>query len=168
MEPLKKTWGHLIKTYNTSASGNVEQFSICSNDSIWEDDEKMATRLCENDDSSTSDNCYQPRRHRYVRNKNYDLGNLLQKMPNLATRPINGKCDYFSYDNFYSGSGTDHGTDPPNVLKRPISLNISQEQCFQVIVCLCINIVTCFTVNIDLILYFKKKSRIYYSLSPFR
>lgn len=31
----KKTWGNLIKNYNTNAKGNVEQFSICSNDSIW-------------------------------------------------------------------------------------------------------------------------------------
>ncbi|XP_058445873.1 serine/threonine-protein kinase atg1 isoform X2 [Malaya genurostris] len=34
-DPIKKTWGNLIKNYNTSAKGNVEQFSICSNDSIW-------------------------------------------------------------------------------------------------------------------------------------
>ncbi|GAB0087286.1 uncharacterized protein DMENIID0001_015790 [Sergentomyia squamirostris] len=36
-EPAKKTWGHLIKNYNTNAKGNVEQFSICSADSIWGD-----------------------------------------------------------------------------------------------------------------------------------
>uniref|UniRef100_A0A182NP26 Homeobox domain-containing protein n=1 Tax=Anopheles dirus TaxID=7168 RepID=A0A182NP26_9DIPT len=34
-DPLRKTWGNLIKNYNTNARGNVEQFSICSNDSIW-------------------------------------------------------------------------------------------------------------------------------------
>lgn len=39
-EPQKKTWGHLIKNYNTSANGNVEQFSICSADSIWGDEER--------------------------------------------------------------------------------------------------------------------------------
>lgn len=39
-EPAKKTWGHLIKSYNTSANGNVEQFSICSGDSIWGDEER--------------------------------------------------------------------------------------------------------------------------------
>uniref|UniRef100_A0A1B0GLW9 Homeobox domain-containing protein n=2 Tax=Phlebotomus papatasi TaxID=29031 RepID=A0A1B0GLW9_PHLPP len=37
-EPAKKTWGHLIKNYNSNAKGNVEQFSICSSDSIWGDD----------------------------------------------------------------------------------------------------------------------------------
>jgi hypothetical protein len=35
----KKSWGNLIKNYNTSAKGNVEQFSICSEDSIWEEGE---------------------------------------------------------------------------------------------------------------------------------
>lgn len=39
-EPQKKTWGNLIKNYNNNARGNVEQFSICSNDSIWEDEER--------------------------------------------------------------------------------------------------------------------------------
>uniref|UniRef100_A0A1B6DA68 Homeobox domain-containing protein n=1 Tax=Clastoptera arizonana TaxID=38151 RepID=A0A1B6DA68_9HEMI len=33
----KRTWGHLIKDYNTQAQGNVEQFSISSNDSIWDE-----------------------------------------------------------------------------------------------------------------------------------
>lgn len=39
-EPQKNTWGNLIKNYNTNARGNVEQFSICSSDSIWEDEER--------------------------------------------------------------------------------------------------------------------------------
>ncbi|XP_053691730.1 GATA zinc finger domain-containing protein 14 [Sabethes cyaneus] len=34
-DPNRKTWGNLIKNYNNSAKGNVEQFSICSSDSIW-------------------------------------------------------------------------------------------------------------------------------------
>jgi hypothetical protein len=33
----KKSWGNLIKNYNFSARGNVEQFSISSGDSIWEE-----------------------------------------------------------------------------------------------------------------------------------
>ncbi|XP_059617843.1 homeobox protein Mohawk isoform X2 [Phlebotomus argentipes] len=41
-EPAKKTWGHLIKNYNTNAKGNVEQFSICSGDSIWGDNSPRA------------------------------------------------------------------------------------------------------------------------------
>lgn len=40
-EPQKNTWGHLIKNYNHNARGNVEQFSICSNDSIWGDEERV-------------------------------------------------------------------------------------------------------------------------------
>lgn len=40
-EPQRKTWGHLIKTYNSQVHGNVEHFSICSDDSIWEE---METR----------------------------------------------------------------------------------------------------------------------------
>lgn len=39
-EPSKRTWGNLIKNYNTSANGNVEQFSISSNDSIWGDEQR--------------------------------------------------------------------------------------------------------------------------------
>lgn len=34
-QKTRKNWGNLIKNYNTSARGNVEQFSICSSDSIW-------------------------------------------------------------------------------------------------------------------------------------
>ncbi|XP_039950205.1 uncharacterized protein LOC120767914 isoform X1 [Bactrocera tryoni] len=39
LERDKRSWGHLIKHYNTNARGNVEQFSISSEDSIWEEDE---------------------------------------------------------------------------------------------------------------------------------
>ncbi|KAG5872895.1 hypothetical protein JTB14_037373 [Gonioctena quinquepunctata] len=38
-EPHQKTWGNLIKTYNNQVQGNVEHFSICSDDSIWEESE---------------------------------------------------------------------------------------------------------------------------------
>ncbi|KAH8237779.1 hypothetical protein KR032_000065 [Drosophila birchii] len=37
-EKAKKSWGHLIKNYNHNAKGNVEQFSISSEDSIWEEE----------------------------------------------------------------------------------------------------------------------------------
>ncbi|XP_001811513.2 homeobox protein Mohawk [Tribolium castaneum] len=36
-EPQRKTWGDLIKSYNSQVQGNVEHFSICSDDSIWEE-----------------------------------------------------------------------------------------------------------------------------------
>ncbi|KAK4880433.1 hypothetical protein RN001_008579 [Aquatica leii] len=38
-EPQKRSWGYLIKTYNSQVQGNVEHFSICSEDSIWEEPE---------------------------------------------------------------------------------------------------------------------------------
>lgn len=38
-EPQHKTWGDLIKSYNNQVQGNVEHFSICSDDSIWEEPE---------------------------------------------------------------------------------------------------------------------------------
>ncbi|KAL1124284.1 hypothetical protein AAG570_002053, partial [Ranatra chinensis] len=33
----EESWGHLIKDYNNKAKGNVEQFSISSDDSIWDE-----------------------------------------------------------------------------------------------------------------------------------
>lgn len=47
----KKSWGNLIKNYNFSAKGNVEQFSICSGDSIWGEVPKLDDSL----DSSSMD-----------------------------------------------------------------------------------------------------------------
>uniref|UniRef100_A0A182P800 Homeobox domain-containing protein n=1 Tax=Anopheles epiroticus TaxID=199890 RepID=A0A182P800_9DIPT len=53
-DPLRKTWGNLIKNYNTNARGNVEQFSICSNDSIWGENGEESL------DSRTSDSGEHP------------------------------------------------------------------------------------------------------------
>ncbi|KAH8412483.1 hypothetical protein KR009_002490 [Drosophila setifemur] len=51
-EKAKKSWGHLIKNYNHNARGNVEQFSISSEDSIWEEE----MRSCpEEDDEGDGD-----------------------------------------------------------------------------------------------------------------
>ncbi|TDG44508.1 hypothetical protein AWZ03_009086 [Drosophila navojoa] len=50
-EKAKKSWGHLIKNYNHNARGNVEQFSISSEDSIWEED----TRVCAAEDDEVDD-----------------------------------------------------------------------------------------------------------------
>jgi hypothetical protein len=47
----KKSWGNLIKNYNFSAKGNVEQFSICSEDSIWGEHQRLEDSL----DSSSMD-----------------------------------------------------------------------------------------------------------------
>ncbi|XP_065164989.1 homeobox protein Mohawk isoform X2 [Atheta coriaria] len=49
-EPQRKTWGHLIKTYNSQVQGNVEHFSICSEDSIWQELEAGKSDSDYNDD----------------------------------------------------------------------------------------------------------------------
>lgn len=43
-----RTWSILIKNYNSQAQGNVEQFSICSDDSIWEDKDLSETGKTKN------------------------------------------------------------------------------------------------------------------------
>ncbi|KAH8298043.1 hypothetical protein KR018_005004, partial [Drosophila ironensis] len=52
-EKAKKSWGHLIKNYNHNARGNVEQFSISSEDSIWE--EEMRSCPAEDDEGDYDD-----------------------------------------------------------------------------------------------------------------
>ncbi|XP_045520792.1 homeobox protein Mohawk [Pieris brassicae] len=50
------TWGHLIRTYNDRAQGNVEQFSICSDDSIWSEQESISRReSSENNEQESPD-----------------------------------------------------------------------------------------------------------------
>lgn len=34
-EAQRRSWSNLIKSYNSQANGNLEQFSISSDDSIW-------------------------------------------------------------------------------------------------------------------------------------
>lgn len=41
----KRSWGNLIKNYNFNAKGNVEQFSICSGDSIWGNNHEIESSL---------------------------------------------------------------------------------------------------------------------------
>ncbi|KAL9927752.1 uncharacterized protein ACN427_002358 isoform 3-T12 [Glossina fuscipes fuscipes] len=50
-EKSKKSWGHLIKNYNSNAKGNVEQFSISSEDSIWREEEQYRLSRSEDDDN---------------------------------------------------------------------------------------------------------------------
>lgn len=49
VERQQQTWGHLIRTYNDRAQGNVEQFSICSDDSIWSEPEQNSSENLEID-----------------------------------------------------------------------------------------------------------------------
>lgn len=54
------TWSHLIKKYNSQAQGNVEHFSICSEDSIWQEVEDYDDRESPNSSpcSATMDHSY--------------------------------------------------------------------------------------------------------------
>lgn len=54
-EKSKKSWGHLIKNYNTNAKGNVEQFSISSEDSIWEEEEQYRRSRTEDEEDDDLD-----------------------------------------------------------------------------------------------------------------
>lgn len=54
-QKTRKNWGNLIKNYNTSARGNVEQFSICSSDSIWGENNVLDAIVDEREDSFNSD-----------------------------------------------------------------------------------------------------------------
>uniref|UniRef100_A0A1A9W0K2 Homeobox domain-containing protein n=1 Tax=Glossina brevipalpis TaxID=37001 RepID=A0A1A9W0K2_9MUSC len=56
-EKSKKSWGHLIKNYNSNAKGNVEQFSISSEDSIWEEEEQYHITRSEDDDHDAVVRC---------------------------------------------------------------------------------------------------------------
>ncbi|CAH0556870.1 unnamed protein product [Brassicogethes aeneus] len=70
-EPQRKTWGDLIKTYNSQVQGNVEHFSICSEDSIWEEPEDSYEEDYDykfNEDQPNESN--DPEDHRYYSNNN--------------------------------------------------------------------------------------------------
>ncbi|XP_004531548.2 uncharacterized protein LOC101454414 [Ceratitis capitata] len=54
-ERNQRSWGHLIKHYNTNARGNVEQFSISSEDSIWEEEEFQRDNDDDDDEFKRSD-----------------------------------------------------------------------------------------------------------------
>lgn len=115
-EPQKKTWGHLIKNYNTSANGNVEQFSICSSDSIWGDEERTNAIIYDFD--STSD-CYR-------NSMDYNCN----EFEDTQRQPLqhNGKqCGDHEFKDYYSTVNTirtEHS-------KRH-STGLPKEQCFQV------------------------------------
>lgn len=59
-EPQRMTWSHLIKKYNSQAHGNVEHFSICSEDSIWQETEEYDDQTSPNSSpcSATMDHSY--------------------------------------------------------------------------------------------------------------
>lgn len=117
-EPQKKTWGHLIKNYNTSANGNVEQFSICSSDSIWGDEERANAIIYDFD--STSE-CYQQRDSMDYNCNEFDD---MQRQPLHHTGKQSGDVDYKEYYSSVNNIRTEYA-------KRH-SGGFSKEQCFQV------------------------------------
>lgn len=62
------TWSNLIKKYNSQAQGNVEHFSICSEDSIWQETEHY-----DMEESPNSSPCSATMDHSYtVQNSNFE------------------------------------------------------------------------------------------------
>lgn len=115
-EPQKKTWGHLIKNYNTSANGNVEQFSICSSDSIWGDEERANAIIYDFD--STSE-CY-----RNSMDYNCNEFEDAQRQPLQHNGKQSGDLDYKEYYSTVNNIRTEY-------TKRHTGA-FSKEQCFQV------------------------------------
>lgn len=114
-ESQKNTWGHLIKNYNNNARGNVEQFSISSNDSIWEDEERRAEYF-EKKMLSADD----------VKSFNETIKNLnLQRMKAFDEfgEPFDGYAHEVSINTYKDESG--YGTANDSELQQ-----IQHEQCF--------------------------------------
>lgn len=62
-EPQCKTWGDLIKTYNNQVHGNIEHFSIGSDDSIWyetdsEDYSEQKPNVEQSSYNNNNDQCF--------------------------------------------------------------------------------------------------------------
>lgn len=120
-EPQKNTWGHLIKNYNTNAHGNVEQFSICSNDSIWEDEQRQAEYFEQKHANENADNYHQSSNvyfdgyHKIV-DTGYD------HMPYES----NGDCDEYTKDETSAQSYDNKSR------KSSLESCISREQCYKV------------------------------------
>ncbi|KAG8231919.1 hypothetical protein J437_LFUL011388, partial [Ladona fulva] len=59
-----RTWGNLIRRYNSRAQGNVEQFSITSDDSIWEEPEEnvdVEEEGCKEEEMAGTESCGESR-----------------------------------------------------------------------------------------------------------
>ncbi|XP_055639831.1 uncharacterized protein LOC129777538 isoform X2 [Toxorhynchites rutilus septentrionalis] len=121
-DPAKKTWGILIKNYNTNAKGNVEQFSICSGDSIWG----------ENDNDSQRSGSTPP-------------GYLKQRFATYGNNNTNGSVSYMKFVE-HSSSETSEDETPgnysendffdhcytPRTTAHPMLGIPGQAQCFQI------------------------------------
>ena len=116
-DPIKKTWGTLIKNYNTSARGNVEQFSICSNDSIWgeEFDDSRDSRTPPQSYPKYKDNSL-PKNFCHFNNNNSNSFVNFMKFADIKT---DGNMFF------------DHNYRPKN-MANILSLAGHQAQCFQI------------------------------------
>lgn len=112
----------MIKNYNDNARGNVEQFSICSSDSIWEDEE---------------------RRNEYFESKSLALNAAGQLTPII--QHINGHnrfeestfCGFQIKDTNVNAEAADEPIQKPHDLiddnvKADKPVNYTTEQCYQV------------------------------------
>lgn len=113
-EPQKNTWGNLIKNYNNNARGNVEQFSICSSDSIWEDEE---------------------RRNEYIESK---IGIAHRNAENSSQHPmylnnLTTRYDQNAYVNpTYKRRQSKFDNDELTSDRKTNDINYTNEQCYQV------------------------------------
>jgi hypothetical protein len=92
-EPQRKTWGDLIKSYNSQVQGNVEHFSICSDDSIWEEPEDTS------DNYDKPENIAQQPDHSYttfIEHPNHNNNNQNQCFFISSTTEIETETNPFS------------------------------------------------------------------------
>lgn len=116
-ESQKNTWGHLIKNYNNNARGNVEQFSICSNDSIWEDEERRAEYFEKKMLNAADVEIF----NEAINNNNYHRMKAYDK----CSEPFDGYAHEISINTYKSESG--YGTANDTGAHRA-----QREQCFVV------------------------------------
>lgn len=90
-EPQRKTWGHLIKTYNSQVHGNVEHFSICSEDSIWHEmeQEHLEDQLTPNSSSQSSPSGIQSPTNVHPYGKSYTYNSYINNNNNES---IQAQC----------------------------------------------------------------------------
>ncbi|XP_070071900.1 homeobox protein Mohawk isoform X3 [Drosophila takahashii] len=102
-EKAKKSWGHLIKNYNHNARGNVEQFSISSEDSIWEeemhscpaeddegdDDDELSSHSTGSDGNANNESSSQYKPNFYV-----ESADLSERIPTLTEVQMGGRAKY--------------------------------------------------------------------------
>lgn len=112
----------MIKNYNDNARGNVEQFSICSSDSIWEDEE---------------------RRNEYFESKSLTLNAAGQLTPIIQFNGYNHRFDKSTFGGVQTKDTKDNSDVAGESIQKPHDLidddikadkpvNYTTEQCYQV------------------------------------